>query len=89
MRMCLFGFGGWNTGFGWIGMVLNLVFTLVVILGVVFLVVWTVRRVSGPHLPAGSSGQGALSAKEIAQLRYARGEISREEYQQILSDLNH
>lgn len=87
--MCPFGFGGWNSGFGWIGMILNLVVTLAVIFGVVFLVVWAVRRVSGTHLPASSLGQEALSAKEIAKLRYAKGEISREEYQQILSDLNH
>jgi len=29
----------------------------------------------------------SLSARDIAQSRYAKGEISREEYQQILSDL--
>jgi len=35
----------------------------------------------GPQI---TSDQGA---RDIAQARYAKGEISREEYQQILSDL--
>lgn len=86
--MCSFCFGGWNSGFGWIGMILNLVITLAVIFGMVFLVVWAIRRISSSHGQASSPEQGTLSAKEIAQLRYARGEISRDEYQQILSDLN-
>ena len=78
------GFGG----FGWIGMIFNLIITVGVIIGIVWLVIWLIRR-------AGTNGQanfGPASAqqspREILQARYARGEINREEYQEILADLN-
>lgn len=81
----MYGFGG----YGWIGMILNLVITLGVIIGLVFLVVWAVRRMSGTNVLPGSQAATGQSARDIAQARYARGEINREEYQQILSDLSH
>lgn len=76
---------GWG-GLGWIGMIINLVVTIGVIVGLVLLVVWAVRRMSGTTF-SGSQSRSASSAKEIAQERYAKGEINRDEYQQILSDL--
>ncbi len=80
--MMMGGFGG----FGWIGMIVNLVITIAVIVGLVLLVVWAVRRMSG-NQQAGTPNLAGPSARDIAQTRYARGEISREEYQQIISDL--
>jgi putative membrane protein len=81
--MMMGGFGG----FGWIGMILNLVIPIGVIIGLVLLVVWAVRRMSGNPFQPGSQTLTGQSARDIAQVRYAKGEISREEYQQILSDL--
>lgn len=81
--MMMGGFGG----YGWIGMILNLVITLGVIIGLVLLVVWAVRRTSTNNAQPGSQNLIGQSARDIAQARYAKGEISREEYQQILSDL--
>ncbi len=78
------GFGG----FGWIGMILNLIITVGVIVGLVLLVVWAVRRTSG-NFQSGPQNQAGTSARDIAQARYARGEITREEYQQIIADLSH
>ena len=78
---------GYYGGMGWIGMILGLVFTIAVIVGLVLLVVWAVRRMSASASQGGTQITSAQSAKEIAQSRYAKGEISREEYQQILSDL--
>ena len=78
---------GYYGGFGWIGMILNLVVTIGVIVGLVLLVVWAVRRTSGSSSQAGSQNPSGPSARDIVQARYARGEISREEYQQILADL--
>jgi len=78
-----FGYGG----MGWIGMILGTIISIALLIGLVILIVWAVRRMSanssqpGPQI---TSGQGA---RDIAQARYAKGEISREEYQQILSDL--
>jgi len=79
------GYGGFG-GFGWIGMILGLIITIGVIAFLVLLVVWGVRRISKSAQP-GSQILSGQSARDIAQARYAKGEISREEYQQILLDL--
>jgi len=82
-----FGFGG----LGLIGMILNLVITVGVIVGIVLLVVWLVRRYGaegGAFSASQKPAAGQSSPREILQARYARGEINREQYQQILSDLS-
>lgn len=81
---------GWLGAYGWVGMILNLVITVGVIVGVVFLVIWLVRRFSnsGEGSNSGYSQPGGQPApREILQTRYARGEITREQYQQMLADL--
>jgi putative membrane protein len=64
---------------GWIG----LLFNFAIIIGIVILVVWAVKRFS-----SGSVSSGSQTPREILQARYARGEITRDQYQQILLDLN-
>ena len=83
------GFGGFG-GFGLIGWIINLVLTIGILIGLVILVIWAVRRISRNQ--AGSffaSGQtsGPGTAREILQARYAQGEITREEYRQMLEDI--
>jgi len=80
-----YGYGG----MGWIGMIIGLVITIAVIIGVVLLVLWAVRRMSGNTSHPGPLAVTGQSARDIAQTRYAKGEINREEYQQILTDLSH
>jgi len=85
-----YGIGGFGT-FGWIGMILNLVITIGLIVGVVLLVVWLVRRISVNNQGAlsNSSQPGSQSTpRDILQIRYARGEIGRDEYQQMLADIS-
>ncbi|WP_322509030.1 SHOCT domain-containing protein [Anaerolinea sp.] len=65
-------------------MILNLVITIGLLVGLILLVVWAVRRLS----ESGVQSTSSQTARDIAQARYARGEISREEYQQIISDLS-
>lgn len=77
-----YGFGG----FGWIGMILGLVITIGVIVGLVLLVMWAVRRMSG-NAQSGPHNLTGQSAIDLVQARYAKGEINREEYQLLLSDL--
>ena len=81
-----FGFGG----FGLVGLILNLVITIGLIVGIVVLVVWLVRRFA-PSLQDRAISlyqtDTQPTPREILQTRYARGEISRDEYQQMLSDL--
>ncbi len=78
--------GYWFGPYGWIMMIVNAVFWLAVIGGIVWLIIWAARR-SGSGQNSISAAPGS-SAKEIAQMRYARGEITREQYQQLLEDLN-
>ncbi|HEX2981114.1 MAG TPA: SHOCT domain-containing protein [Anaerolineaceae bacterium] len=71
-------------------MIVNAVFWLAVIGGVVWLVIWAARRSGSGQAsshPVGVQPAGN-SAKETAQMRYARGEITREQYQQLLDDLS-
>ncbi len=77
------GFGGFGT-FGLIGMILNLVITVAVIVGIVLLVVWLIRRVGQNGFTNAANEE---SPREIAQQRYARGEITRDQYQEIIVDL--
>jgi len=81
---------GWD-GFGAlgsIGMILNLVITIGLIVAVILLIVWVVKRLtpSGQGTTTTSATAGA-SPRDILQIRYARGEITREQYQQMLADL--
>jgi len=70
--------GGMMYGFGWIGLLLN----IAIIVGIVILIVWAVKRFTN-----GSSSTTIQTPREILQTRYARGEITRDQYQQMLSDL--
>lgn len=84
------GFGGYGS-FGWIGMILNLVITVGVIVGVVLLIVWAVRRVrpGGQVLSGGDRIEGIKSSpREILNTRYASGEITREQYKEMIADLD-
>ena len=74
-------------GFAWIT-VINLVIVLALIVGLVLLIAWAVRKVSGSHTPSTSTNMPAQSAKEILKIRYAKGEVTQEEYQKMLSDLD-
>ena len=87
--MGIFGnFGVW----GWIGLILNLIFWVGLIAGLTLLVVWAIRRARVPAANVSYAGGQATgsqqTAKEILQARFARGEITREQYQQMLDDLS-
>ena len=72
---------GYHFGMGW--MLLGLVFWIFVIVCAVLLVLWIIGR-SG----RGKRGKEEDSAMEILNRRYARGEITREQYHEIKKDLN-
>lgn len=77
--------GYWNGNFGWIGMIVNLVLTIGLIVGIVFFVKWLVKEISNNN--SNSQQKGTSSAGEIAKERYARGEITRDEFMNLLTDL--
>ena len=61
-------------------------FWLLIVAGIVALVIWAVRTSSGRSSGVSSHEPDAL---EIARRRYAKGEISKEQYEQIKHDLGH
>jgi len=75
------------TGFGLIGLVFMLLFWG----GLILLAIWFVRTLFPSTTPANRSetspGGQSSSAKEILDRRYARGEITREQYETMKRDL--
>jgi putative membrane protein len=83
---CGLGWFGGMGGYGWTGLILN----VLIILGFILLVVWAVRKVmpTTTGSPFSYSSLDRLATpKEILAVRYARGEIDRDEYQNMLADL--
>ena len=72
--------GGW--GMGWFGMIFMLLFWVLVIVGLIFLIRWLVQNTR-----KGAENEGSR-ALDILKERYARGDISREEFEQIRKDLS-
>ncbi len=87
-------FGNWgafaNFGpWGWAAMILQMVFWIGLIAGIGYLLVRATRHDNmAANSVSGSAVTGLPTAKEILQTRYASGEINREQYLQMLSDLS-
>jgi putative membrane protein len=84
------GFGGGVGGLGLFGGLLSTLLMIGLLAGLVFLGVWLWRRF-GASEGVGSwiqlQGTRQPTAREILQTRYARGEMTREEYLRMLQDL--
>jgi len=78
-------------GGGWLGGLVMLFFGLLVLAGLVLLVVWAVRATAGGHAPgSGASGgpdAGRDEAVAIARKRLASGEITAEQFDDIMRAL--
>jgi putative membrane protein len=74
-------------GFGLLGGLIGLIFNLAIIAGIVALVIWAAKRFTSGSTSWSQPSVGQ-PAREILQARYARGEITREQYQQMLQDLS-
>ena len=72
--------GGW----GIIGMVFMFIFWALLITGIILLIVWIVRRVNY----AGKDVSRKDKAIEILEERYARGEISKEDFERMKRDIS-
>ncbi len=75
------GYGGY--GFNPIGAILSLVFWALIIGGIVLLVVWLARN-AGRTTFGASAGNAPL---DILKARYAKGEITKEQFDAIKRDL--
>lgn len=79
--------GGYR-GMGFLGAFLGLVLFLAILVGLVLLVIWAVRRLRQGSMSTPPQVMGGSTAKEILQARYAKGEITREQYLEMLKDLS-
>ena len=68
--------GGWGSGWGLLMMVPG----LLIFAAIVAALVWGLGRAS-------STSSGGAGARDILDARYARGEITREQYHQMRGDL--
>lgn len=75
-----------NWGMGWVGLILTLLFWVLVIYGVVALIRWIMQTASGQSSLNANDGESSR-AMEILKERYARGEISRDEFESMKKDL--
>ncbi len=71
-------------GMGWLGMIMMVVFWGLLIVGGIFLVKWLVQASGRGGIPAAGGGGRAL---EILKERYARGEITKAEFESMRADL--
>ena len=73
-----------GSGFGVIGMIFGFIFMLLFVVGSVLLIVWIVKQFA----PGGTSVPPPTSnALEILNERFARGEISKEDFAEMKKEL--
>lgn len=75
---------GWYTGMGW-WMVFGGIFFILFWGAIIFLIVWGIRKLSVYSRTGSLSNRSAL---DIAKERYAKGEITKEQFDQIKRDLS-
>ncbi|MDP2931978.1 MAG: SHOCT domain-containing protein [Chloroflexota bacterium] len=73
---------GWPDGWGW--MVFGGLWMVVFWGGIIALIVWGVKKLTER---GGTSGE-KRSALDIAKERYARGEITKDQFEQLKKDLS-
>ena len=77
--------GGFFGGFGFIWIIFICIFVLAIIIGIILLIVWLVRRAS---YPGEISKSKAGDAMEILKERYAKGEITKKEFENMEKDIS-
>jgi len=76
--------GFYGGGMGWIGMILGFIFFILIIIGIIFLIIWAVKRSTHSEIED-KTGNKAL---EVLKERYAKGEITKEQYESMKKDLS-
>ena len=77
-----------GTGLGMYGL-FGMVFNIAILVALVVLAVWAVQKFTGSSSSEAGSNRRPqeLSARDILDQRYARGELNRDEYQEKLHDI--
>ncbi len=77
----MYGYPGYGYGAGgWIGFGMMMFFGLIFLVGIVVFVLWLARM--GQHGPT-ARHSGTSAACDIAKQRYAKGEITKEQFEEI------
>ena len=82
---------GYGLSGGWFGHTLfGGLFMLVVWVAVIFFVVWVVRELSGSNRNGHGSGRdGGKIALDILKERYAKGELTKEQFETMKKEILH
>lgn len=86
-----YGYDGMMGGYGWLGGLIVIVLGALLVVGVVLLILWAVRaseghgRAASPPVPRGVVGHDEAVA--IAKRRLANGELTCEQYEEIMRSL--
>ena len=75
------GYGPYGYGYNPLGAIISLVSWALIIGGVILLVVWLVRNAGK------TTGASSESPLDILKARYAKGEITKKQYEEIKRDL--
>ncbi len=75
--------GSWGA-FGWVWGIMGFLFMSAFLVGIILLIFYGIRALSRSGAGPGKES----SALDIARNRYARGEISNEEFEQLKRDLS-
>jgi len=76
--------GSFLGGNGFIWMIFIFTFTAVIIVGIIILIVWLVKRASYPGKASSTKTGNSI---EILKERYARGDITKKEFDTIKKDI--
>ncbi|WP_312198587.1 SHOCT domain-containing protein [Anaerospora hongkongensis] len=74
---------GYGSSLGWLGMGLGMIMHLAFAVGTILAVIWLFKAV----FPSGTRTGEQPAALELVKERYAKGEITAEEYRRIKQDL--
>jgi putative membrane protein len=76
---------GWEFSGGWLFLIIMAAFWIAVMLAIIFLIRWL--AISASRKSRGSKPED--SAMEILRMRYAKGEINKEEFEEKKKDLGY
>ena len=68
--------------FGGIGMIFGFIFFILIVIGVILLIVWLVRR-TGYSI----TDKTSIRSLEILKERYVKGELTKEQYENMKKEL--
>jgi len=65
-------------------MILGFIFFILIIIGIILFIIWLIKRVTHSGTEKLKTGNKAI---EVLKERYAKGEITKEQYEDIKKDL--